>query len=207
MIEITSNDLENLSERPDAPSLLADLMQRLVHCTVPLSKISEISFPKKIYKKGWDGRLVCEEGNPWVPQGKSFWEYSVARSVRRKFESDFAKRTEENIKEQDMRESAFIFVTTRKNPRLNIKPKEWKDVRILDSEELAEWLNAPESLSVRLWLAEKIGKPTKGLISIDIAWERWAKSGSIKSIPKSLILADRENSIEELKKISQKQPN
>lgn len=68
------------------------LIQKLIFSSV---KPSHLHLPvgDSILNKGWDGIVDVEEGNAFVPIGKSVWELSTQEDAENKANNDYEKRT------------------------------------------------------------------------------------------------------------------
>lgn len=73
----------------------ADLPRLIRRLTVQAGSITEIALPpgESVSRPGWDGQLVSEEGDPWVPAGPSLRELSVRLDVTGKADDDYEERT------------------------------------------------------------------------------------------------------------------
>ena len=198
--KITADELMSWANSRVSQGELPELIRRLIHSTIPSSKILRIVFPagNSIGLPGWDGVLETSVGNAWVPKGESRWELSCQKNSAMKIVADYQKRTGETSADQQQK-LTFVFATPR---RVRGKPKwtkehpdEWRKIRILDAVDLEEWLEIAPSVS--LWLAEKMGKNIDGFRSLDSEWDRWAGATDPK-ISAGLVLADRENASESL---------
>ena len=200
--KITANKLMSWANRRVSQGELPELIRRLIHSTIPSSRISHADFPAddSIARPDWDGVLETSVDNPWVPKDGSRWELSCQANPASKFEEDYQKRTEQTPADQRQK-LTFVFVTPRrflsKSKRAQKHPDEWGEIRILDADDLEQWLEIAPSVS--LWLAEKIGKNIDGFRSLDSEWDRWAGATDPK-ISAGLVLADRENASESLRK-------
>jgi hypothetical protein len=69
------------AEQISARSTLPHLCRKLVHATV--NDASEVDFPvhESVQRAGFDGQVVCNVGNAWVPPGRSGWELSTEKDV------------------------------------------------------------------------------------------------------------------------------
>ena len=200
--KITADELMSWANSRVSQGELPELIRRLIHSTIPSSKILRIVFPagNSIGLPGWDGVLETSVGNAWVPKGESRWELSCQKNSAMKIVADYQKRTGETSADQQQK-LTFVFATPR---RVRGKPKwtkehpdEWGKIRILDAVNLEEWLEIAPSVS--LWLAEKMGKNIDGFRSLDSEWDRWAGATDPK-ISAGLVLADRENASKSLRK-------
>lgn len=161
-----------------------------------------IAFPAgdSTYRPGWDGKLFCEQGNAWVPSGASYWEIGCDANVAGKADREYDRRTEAADPAERIR-SAFVFVT----PRRWLKKddwiasrrgkREWADVRVLDADDLEQWLE--QAPAVALQFAEFLGLLGPGVESLERYWLRW--SGLCKpTISKDAFLTDRVAASEQL---------
>ena len=198
--KITANKLMSWANRRDSHGYLPELIRRLIHSTIPSSDISRADFPAgdSIARKGWDGVLQTSTGNAWVHAGGSRWELSCQADPARKIEEDYRKRTEQTPADQRQK-LTFVFVTPRQfsgKPKWAQRhPNEWREIRILDADDLEQWLEIAPSVS--RWLAEKMGKYIDGFLSLDAEWDIWAGATDPK-ISEDLVLADRENASKSL---------
>ena len=206
--KITADELMSWANSRVSQGELPELIRRLIHSTIPSSKILRIVFPagNSIGLPGWDGVLETSVGNAWVPKGESRWELSCQKNSAMKIVADYQKRTGETSADQQQK-LTFVFATPR---RVRGKPKwtkehpnEWDKIRILDAVNLEEWLEIAPSVS--RWLAEKMGKNIDGFRSLDSEWDRWAGATDPK-ISAGLVLADRENASESLRKFLDSKP-
>ena len=129
-------------------------------------------------RHGWDGQVVADAATPWVPEGKSFWEFGVDQRPSAKAEQDYQARLHA-LSAEERAECTFVFVTPRnwKGKVQWVRSKEaagdWKAVRSLDASDLEQWLET--TISPRVWLAGELGIPTEGFETLDRFWARWAE--------------------------------
>lgn len=144
-----------------------------------LKNISKIDFPGEEHSQnpGFDGELICEEGNGWVPSGHSVWELSVEKEVSDKATSDFNKRTREI---ENRNQLSFVFVSNqewryKKKWQDKHKSSGWKTVRCYNLSDLYQWL---ESSSVaQLKLAEYFEFDDLPISTLDKHWKEWLWDG------------------------------
>ncbi|MGQ3178119.1 MAG: hypothetical protein ACT6SC_11045, partial [Blastomonas fulva] len=99
--------------------------------------------------RGYDGDLTMAVGTPYIPVGRSVWEFGTNDKPSAKFKSDYETRvddTDENIR----KDLTFVFATPRNWDNANLKlpdlVKEYKDkgdfadVRYIDGAMLDTWL-------------------------------------------------------------------
>lgn len=109
---VNALSIRQWADRIEARSILPQVLRRLVIATV--DNISGIDFPahESVQRSGFDGIVVCAQGNAWVPAGRSVWELGVNKEVKSKADQEFEKRTEKTPQEEQ-KSSCFVFVTPR----------------------------------------------------------------------------------------------
>jgi addiction module HigA family antidote len=177
-LKITARDIEQwVDGNLEARSTLSVLLRKLVHSTG--QGLSLVDFPgyDNAEKKGWDGRVDASAGTPWIPLGRSGWEFGCNKDPGQKAEGDYAARVTD-IPSAERAELHFVFVAPRKWSGKDkwLKEKqglgEWKSVRAYDASDLEQWLE--QSIPGQGWLAEQMGSPDAGAHSLDEQWHAWA---------------------------------
>ena len=175
---IKAKDIEHWADRNlEARSLLAVLLRKLVHSTG--QKLLHVDFPgyDNAQRKGWDGQIEAEAATPWIPHGKSGWEFGCNENPRQKAEYDYTNRVVA-IPAQERAELQFVFVTPRSWPgKLKwTKEKEalgdWKSVTVYDTSDLEQWLE--QSVPAQGWFAKQINIPDEGVHTLEEYWHDWA---------------------------------
>ena len=141
--------------------------------------LSKVNFPGNddSERPGWDGEVEAAEATPWVPQGRSGWEFGVNQDPKAKADGDFAKSVK-GIAADERSEMTFVFVTPRtwagKDDWVTARrnEKHWKDVRAYDASDLEQWLE--QSIPGQVWFANETAQDAQGAISLDEAWKVWA---------------------------------
>ena len=175
-LQIRANHIENWASSLAARSKLAVLIRTLVHSTG--NKLTKVEFPggDDSERPGRDGYTEAGEANPWIPKGKSGWEFSVCRNPKAKADKDYAKSITQSS-EEERKETTFIFVTPRRWPNKvdweneRCKEKKWKDVRVYDVGNLEEWLE--QSIPGQIWFAGETGVSLDGVRSLEACWREW----------------------------------
>lgn len=173
---IKANDIISWSETIDARSQFAVLLRKLIHSTHQNLKQINFSGNDDSQRAGWDGFLEADEGNAWIPAGKSGWEFGVDKKVKNKADGDIEKSIQ--AMGDECSDITFVFVTTRRWDGKNNWIKEqknrnvWKDVRAYDASDLEQWLE--QSAVTQIWFLEQINRPTTGVMSLECYWEKWA---------------------------------
>ncbi|MGB5831615.1 MAG: hypothetical protein WBG92_06440, partial [Thiohalocapsa sp.] len=192
-MKVTAKDIIAWAQRLDARGELPRLVRRLA---TQAGTITQIAFPsgESISRPGWDGEILSDAGDAWVPSGRSFWELSVERNPTTKASSDYDKRTGETP-EAISQDATFVAVTARhwenKGAWAQGKQAEghWKNVRAYDADDLEAWLEA--SPAVALAFAEEIGLAGDGVESIARHWHAWASQCQPPILP-GPFLTDRD---------------
>ncbi|HRI91909.1 HigA family addiction module antitoxin [Accumulibacter sp.] len=177
-LAIKANDIERwVSHNIPARTRLAVFLRTLVHSTG--RGLTKVDFPGNDdgERPGWDGFVEADEGAPWVPSGRSGWEFGTNEDPKTKAEGDFEK----SVKAHHMNERAemtLVFVTPRrwagKAAWLADKKAKrlWKDVRVYDASDLEQWLE--QSLPAQAWFANETHVPAQHVRSLDQCWADWA---------------------------------
>lgn len=195
---VDATDLISWAARRDAQELLPRLIRRLAHATV--DRINRIGFPagEGIQAGGWDGILVVEQGNAFIPDGSSVWEFSTNHDVRTKASGDYEKR-KNDPRGIDPAQATFIFVTPRRWGGKDEWGREkraegfWRDVRAYDADDIEQWLElAP---AVHIWLSTLLGKHPEGTTDLESFWADWSEM-TRPAITANLVLAGRGETVE-----------
>jgi len=90
-LKITARDIEQwVDGNLEARSRLPVFLRKLVNSTG--QELSHVDFPgyDNAEKKGWDGRVDAGAATPWIPLGKSGWEFGCNENPRQKAEGDYS---------------------------------------------------------------------------------------------------------------------
>lgn len=177
-LRVLANDIENwFTTTIIARTRLSVLLRTLVHSTG--HDLQKVDFPghDDAERPGWDGFIDADSGTPWIPSGKSGWEFGVTEAIKGKADSDFAKSVKATPKaERD--NITFVFVTPRRwtgkvawTAAMKAK-KLWKDVRAYDASDLEQWME--QSLAAQTWFANQTNRPSSGVRTLERCWNDWA---------------------------------
>jgi hypothetical protein len=178
---IKATDLTQWANHLDARGRLPLLLRRLIHATT--LDIQRIGFPAEegIQTPGFDGYLIVDKGNAFVPDGCSVWEMGANTDIRGKADSDYEKRCKGHL-EVDPVITTYVFVTPRrwigKTVWIEEKKKDgiWHDIRVYDADDLEQWIDlAP---SVHIWMSILLGKHPKTAEDLTSFWENWSSATS-----------------------------
>lgn len=192
---VTATDLAQWGERRDGQAGLPELVSRLIYAAY--GRAARLRFPsdESITYPGWDGVCEVEVGTTWIPGGTSVWEIGAQRAkVASKAEEDYVKRSKDPLG-LDQMQTTFVFITPQrwsgKDEWAAEKRAEgiWRDVRVLDADELVHWLEAYPGVAT--WLALRIGRRPEGLREIGELWNEWALATK-PPLNTDLIVTDRD---------------
>jgi hypothetical protein len=190
--DITGDDLVRWSQQYDAPSVLPDLVRRLLLATSPLSSIS-MSAHAGTRLSGVDGVVRSSAETAFCPRGASVWEVTVEGELS-KLNRDFKKRVDDPSPFEP-KVTTYVAVSARRfPPKLRWAADKrsldfWRDVRVLDAEDLATWLSSAPA--VARWFADRLGRPTNDMEDLDGFLERWRRR-TRPPLPPSIAIAGRE---------------
>jgi transcriptional regulator with XRE-family HTH domain len=177
---VDSTDLGNWADRRDGQDTLPELISRLL--LAGLGERVSLRFPSKdsVQVGGWDGISDAQEGNQYVPEGRSGWEIGAQRTkIKAKADSDCDSRSSDP-QGLDRSQTTFVFITPRRWKgkdaweKKRVAEKKWKDVKAYDADDLVHWIELYPQ--VGQWLAELVGKRPPGLRQLDEVWREWSLS-------------------------------
>jgi addiction module HigA family antidote len=173
---LKANDIEQWANNVDSRAKLAALLRMLVHSTC--DGLQKVDFPAHddSQRPGWDGEVGTLAGNPWIPTGASGWEFGTNKNIKEKADGDFSKSVNA-ISRADRLKMTFVFVTPRRWSgkdawkTAQLDKKQWKDVVVLDSSDLEQWME--HSIPAQVWFANENGKDFRGTKSLERCWVKW----------------------------------
>lgn len=177
LAKIKARQIEQWSDTTSAREQLPALLRRLVCAT--LDEATRVDFPAfdNAQRPGWDGIAETATPSPWVPEGRSGWEFGCDANPGKKANSDYANR-KKKVSPAERLKSVFVFVTPRnwrlKNDWAAKKADlgDWKGVRAYDASDLEQWLE--QSAETQVWFAERLKVQINGFRSPDRCWSDWA---------------------------------
>ncbi|MEW9572747.1 HigA family addiction module antitoxin [Rhodanobacter sp. Si-c] len=181
-LQIKANDIEAwATNNLQARARLAVLLRTLVHSTG--RGLTKVDFPGNddSQRKGCDGQVEANEGSPWVPSGRSAWEFGTDENVKRKADHDFDKSVD-GMEAGERAEMTFVFVSPRRWTAKDAWRKEkkqlgqWKDVLVYDASDLEQWLE--QSLQGQAWFANETNRLSRDVRTLDSCWADWANVSS-----------------------------
>lgn len=112
-LEVRAGDLVHWADTLDARARLSVLLRRLVHSTGTALRTVDFPGNDDSQRPGWDGWVETNVGNPWIPEGKSGWEFGTTKEIGQKANDDFKKSLEQHS-ESERQTIVFVFVTPRR---------------------------------------------------------------------------------------------
>ena len=208
---VTAEDLSRYvnSNMNMSRGVIPELVNLLVSRSISHGDSCHIPYGDSVNQSGWDGVVECVQGFlQFVPKGCSYWEIGTGVNSKRKATDDLIKRTEQ-VQESVRRNTSFVFVTPRSSASwgeawlAEHKDKGWKSLRVLDGNQIADWLR--EFPSIARWLAVKMGIAVNsdGMTTPLEHWQSILNSGDKKDppLPPELFTVTRENACNELQKL------
>lgn len=164
---------DSLAAREDLPGVVASL----IRASCPSLESYRFLCGDASQMHGFDGVADVVEGNVFVPEGRSIWEFGAGKNYKSKAGDDYDKRTKE-LSPAERSNQSFTFVTSRKwDSGLKEWQQErsgdgWLKVQILDANSLELWLG--DCPAVALPLARKLGIiPPSGVRTVDDFWDEY----------------------------------
>ena len=124
-LEVRVGDLVRWADTLDARARLSVLLRRLVHSTGTALRAVDFPGNDDSQRPGWDGWVETNVGTPWIPEGKSGWEFGTTKEIGQKANDDFKKSLEQHS-ESERQTIVFVFVTPRRWTGKNAWLKEKK---------------------------------------------------------------------------------
>lgn len=190
---ITANEISNWAERIVAREQFPALLRTLIHSSG--NDLTLVDFPAfdNSQRRGWDGRVASLSTTPWIPKGKSCWEFGCGKDYKNKANKDFGKRTYE-VSTNEQESLSFVFVTPRNWPKKDTwieKKKQsssWKDIKVYDASDLEQWIE--QSTQAQVKILEFMGRDESKVKTLDQIWKDWSdvtKTGLPKDLFNSAV--------------------
>lgn len=210
---VTENQLDQWvrGNAKEAQGLIVELVYRLVAASSPNPKERRFPLGDSIGQTGPDGFIDTDfKFEPFVPEGKSYWEIGTGINPRDKATSDYKDLTAATP-EDERNSSTFIFVTPLSGVRgwksdsqtkwikKRIKKDEWKEIKIIDGTRIIDWLH--HFPAVKKWLAEVLNIGVKNLETPEERWELLKSIGDPPPLTTEVFITNRKSACEKLDEI------
>ncbi len=214
---ITENQLDEWvrGNAREAQGVIVELVWRLVAASSPKPKERRFPLGDSIGQPGPDGVLNTDFGfDPFVPEGRSFWEIGTGIDAGAKATSDYRDLTAATPDEV-RRKSAFVFVTPlsgrrdwphtwKEDAQANWlegrrQRNDWREVRVIDGSGLIDWLH--HFPAVERWLADTMGLPAQQMQTPERRWADLQTIGDPPPLTPHVFLANRDAAREKLKEV------
>lgn len=211
---ITENQLDEWvrGNAQDAQGVIVELVYRLVAASSPKPKERRFPLRDSIGQPGPDGALNTDfPFNPFVPEGRSFWQIGTGIHAGAKATDDYRDLTDA-IPEAVRLTSTFVFVTPLSGRRdwphtwkegaqaawieERRQRHDWQDVRVIDGSVLIDWLQ--HWPAVERWLANAIGLPGQQLQTLEDRWSNLRTIGDPPPLTPQVFLLNRTEACEKL---------
>jgi hypothetical protein len=215
---LTENQLDTWvrGNAREAQGVIVELVWRLAAASSPRPKERRFPLGDSIGQHGPDGVLdVDYPFDPFVPEGRSFWEIGTGENPADKATEDYNGLVS-GIPIDERTQSTFVFVTPISGRRSfphtwkeksqaswlqkRKKEGEWLDVRIIDGTKLIDWVQ--QFPPVEMWLANIVlGHSTEGVETPEQRWGLLSSYGEPPSLAPALFLANREDATSKINEV------
>lgn len=174
---LSATDLDTWAGCRSAEAQLPRLVRLLIHATGKKLRRLEFRADEGVRLAGWDGFVVADEEDTFVPARTSVWELGTNKKVKAKADAEYMKRSQAPGG-VDPAHSTFVFVTARrwggKEAWARARQAEglWRDVRAYDADTLETWLEAAPAAHLRASLL--LGKNPEDATDVTSWWEIWS---------------------------------
>ena len=215
---VTENQLDEWvrGNARQAQGVIVELVWRLVAASSPQPKERRFPLGDSIGQHGADGVLNVDFGlEPFVPEGRSFWEIGTGVNAREKATDDYTKLTKA-VPDSVRCEATFVFVTPLSGRRgwedtwkadaqrtwldTRIAKHEWRDVRLIDGTKVIDWIR--QFPAVDVWLGEMMnGAVARHLETPEQRWNLIRAIGEPPLLTPKLFLLGREEACDKIKDV------
>lgn len=215
---VTENQLDHWvrGNSRDAEGVIVELVWRLIAASSPKPRERRFPLGDSIGQHGPDGILETDLSfDPFVPEGRSFWEIGTGLNAGTKATADYRDATR-TIPEGIRLDATFVFVTPlsgRRDWEHSWKEdaqgawledrrarNEWRDIRVIDGTKLIDWIHLFPPVEV--WLALRIlGVPVDQLETPEQRWSLVRTIGEPPPLTPRLFLANRDDACQRLREV------
>jgi hypothetical protein len=209
---VSASELQTYADRRDSEAVIPELIWMLIKESVSDLTLCRIPYGDMVNQPGWDGLVETENGHrEFVPRKKSYWEMGTGGKPRKKATDDIGSRIRATTPAA-RQEATYVVVTphslrwpepSQSRWRKRYSKFQWKDIKIIDGVQLADWLR--EYPAIGKWLLKKIGLIDKAH-TFSTPAEHWAnleqptRHGD-PPLPAKLFLIGREKACGDLQQL------
>lgn len=204
---ITALNLEQWAKMLDARTVFPGLIGDLIRASAKDITSFRFALGDKSQIRGFDGRLESSGFPPFVPEGKSIWEFGSSGATTTKANSDYNKRTKE-VSEDNRMNSTLVIASpyTWDTPNkklddwLNEKrdKNEWKQVEYFDGIVIESWLDEHPAVAAR-YARYELGLSQIGVLSTEEFWDEYSARFH-PQLSEDVLLCDRQSQADKLLK-------
>lgn len=209
-MKISAQQLEDFAAKEPAKGLLPELVRRLIQASA--DGLGDVRFPsgESTFRPGADGLLQAMGSPPYVPSGVSIWELSTEKQPHQKAKDDIEKRSKSEARDDylDHKRADITYVALSLRRWHGEKGQDrdqfesyyrglgvWKHVKIIDADDLENWLD--RSPSVSAWLARKMQIVSEDMKGIEAYWDDYSR-GVTPAMSEKLLLLNRKEKADTL---------
>ncbi|WP_426701524.1 hypothetical protein ACPPVV_00465 [Rhodanobacter sp. Col0626] len=209
-MKTSAQQLEEFAAKEPAKGLLPELVRRLIQASA--DGVGDVRFPsgESTFRPGADGLVQAKGSPPYVPAGVSLWELSTEKQPHQKAKRDIEKRSKSGAQDAYLdhkrADIAYVALSLRRWHGEKGQDRDefeshyrslgvWKDVKIIDADDLENWLD--RSPSVSAWLARKMQIVSGGMKGIEASWDHYSQ-GVTPAMSEKLLLLNRKEGAEAL---------
>lgn len=179
---IDKHQLDLFAETTGARLRLPRLVSELILATSEIPDVIRFLADESGQVRGFDGVLVSPGAPPFVPAGKSYWEFGCSKDVRKKAREDLEARTLA-VDPLERAQATLVLVTPRHYDTPTQLLQEfvdeisassgWASVQLLDGQGLKHWLDLAPGVAAR-WARRDFRSQPEGVWSVDEYWHQYA---------------------------------
>ena len=195
---IDKHQLDFFAETTGARLRLPRLVSELILATSEIPDVLRFLADEAGQVRGFDGVLVSPGAPPFVPRGRSYWEFGCDTNIRKKAKEDLKTRTSA-LDAAERAQATIVLVT----PRHYDTPTQllqdfveeisagsgWASVMLIDGQVLKHWLDSAPGVAAR-WARREFRSYPEGVWSVDEWWHRYA-NGFDPVLREEVLLAGR----------------
>ena len=196
---IDKHQLDLFAETTGARLRLPRLVSELILATSEIPDVIRFLADESGHVRGFDGVLVSPGAPPFVPAGKSYWEFGCSKDVRKKAREDLEARTLA-VDPLERAQATLVLVTPRHYDTPTQLLQEfvdeisassgWASVQLLDGQGLKHWLDLAPGVAAR-WARRDFRSQPEGVWSVDEYWHQYA-NGFDPALREEVLLAGRQ---------------